>query len=546
MGQPEYEEAFSVHRDGIQDFGSERSFSPIGALTEFCTRNEDGTLALAERDTDGQGLNTISSDEAAHVLADRLGLNLEKLRNDEVQKDFFEPPYNPDTFCDASAATIREHAADLAILKYGWRRDYDRLASALERRGVIQRDELDRLVDRESASYRRHSPEPSGVAGAGKISATPFVLCDPAAIEPRRWLYGRHLIRGFLSVTVAPGGYGKSSLALAEAVAMCAGKNLLGDAPAGQARVWYWNLEDPIDEIVRRTTGACMHYQITAEHLGGRLHINSGRDTPIVIARAERNGFRLCDQTYAALHDTIRENQIDVVIIDPFVAAHGVPENDNTMINAVCRQLARLAEETACAVELVHHTRKPSAGQGEHTADDARGAGAIIAAARSVRVLNGMSKDEAARAGVKNPRQYFRVDNGKANLAPPAEGSTWRQIVSVYLGNDRGPVRGDSVGVVTAWTWPDPAAEITSDDVRAIQEAIGAGDWRESVQATDWAGKAVAAVLHLDLSEASGKAKAKAVLKALIGDGYLRVANGQDANRKNRQFVVVGKEVVQW
>jgi hypothetical protein len=68
--------------------------------------------------------------------------------------------------------------------------------------------------------------------------------------------------------------------------------------------------------------------------------------------------------------------------------------------------------------------------------------------------------DQFARIGRKF--RAFRVDNGKANLAPPAESSTWREIVSVSLGNARGAIAGDSVGVVIPWTWPDRSGALKS------------------------------------------------------------------------------------
>jgi hypothetical protein len=40
---------------------------------------------------------------------------------------------------------------------------------------------------------------------------------------------------------------------------------------------------------------------------------------------------------------------------------------------------------------------------------------------RSAQVLNKMTPGEAAKAGIDNYRQYFKVENGKANLAPPPE-----------------------------------------------------------------------------------------------------------------------------
>jgi hypothetical protein len=55
------------------------------------------------------------------------------------------------------------------------------------------------------------------------------------------------------------------------------------------------------------------------------------------------------------------------------------------------------------------------------TTEGARGASALIAAARSARVLNTMSDSEARKAGVENRRAFIRIENGKANLAPPSD-----------------------------------------------------------------------------------------------------------------------------
>jgi hypothetical protein len=382
-------------------------------------------------------------------------------------------------------------------------------------------------------------------AERARITLAPFVLRDPATIPPREWLYGFHCIRGYLSVTVAPGGMGKSSLALVEALAMVTGRILLDHAPREKLRVLYWNGEDPLDEIERRVAATCLQYHIRQEDLADRLFISSGRNTQITIATEEKSGLRVSTDAVAALRHAISENRIDLVILDPFVACHAVSENDNNKINAVCRQLAMVADETRCSIELVHHTRKAGAGQNEHTADDARGASSIVAAARSVRVLNRMTKDEATRAGIEKHWSFFRVDNGKANLAPPPEKTSWRQIVSVPLGNGRGAMPEDSIGVVTPWTWPDPSEGIKPDDIFAIQEVVAAGEWRDSTQATNWVGNAVAEALHLDLSEPCGRATAKALIRSLLANGHLRTTRRRDASRKERTFVEVGKKVSQ-
>jgi AAA domain len=59
------------------------------------------------------------------------------------------------------------------------------------------------------------------------IAFTPYVWQDPATLPMRRWLYGKHYIRKFLSATMAAGGLGKSSLVLVEAIAMATKINYL-------------------------------------------------------------------------------------------------------------------------------------------------------------------------------------------------------------------------------------------------------------------------------------------------------------------------------
>ena len=65
-----------------------------------------------------------------------------------------------------------------------------------------------------------------------KITATPYVWCDPKTIPPRDFLYGYHYVRRYVSLTVAMGGVGKSSEILTEIAAMITGRELLGIKPS--------------------------------------------------------------------------------------------------------------------------------------------------------------------------------------------------------------------------------------------------------------------------------------------------------------------------
>ncbi len=240
-----------------------------------------------------------------------------------------------------------------------------------------------------------------------------------------------------------------------------------------------------------------------------------------------------------SLIEELRARRIDVLIIDPFVSCHRVSENDNNAIDRVVKEWGRVAHEANCAVELVHHTRKPSNGESEATTDSARGAKALTDACRSVITINRMTERESEKAEVKNPRFYFRTVNDKNNLAPPPTDSVWYKLESVALGNGQSfGDEGDNVGVVVRWQWPNPADLASRGDLRRVQERVSEKQWRESRQANEWVGKAVAEILGLDPQ--ADRSRIVALLEAWIEAGHFKIVEGRDANRQPRKFVEVG------
>ncbi|WP_245516568.1 AAA family ATPase [Methylobacterium segetis] len=403
-----------------------------------------------------------------------------------------------------------------------------------------------RNEDEASPSPSSAGPEPA--SERKRIRATPFVYRDPSLIPPREWVYGRHLIRRFLSTTVAPGAVGKSSLVLVEAIAMVTGRPLLGISPPRCMRVWYVNLEDPLEEIERRVAAICLHYGIDAHELEGRLFLDSGRTAEIIIATRQRDGVKIAEPVIEDLTASMAENEIDHMVVDPFVSSHRVTENANDEIDIVAKAWNRVAEIGNASIELVHHVRKGQTGQGEYTVEDGRGAGALLAAARSARVLNLMTKDQAEKAGVPTHRGFFRVDNGKANLAPPPDKSDWFQLVSVSLGN--GPLGlldlGDQVAVVEAWEWPDAFEGVDTDGLRAAQAEVAGctaagARFRLNIQSPDWIGLPIARALKLDPVDKAHRSKVARMLKVWIQNGMFVVVDGKDEKHRIREFVEVGK-----
>ena len=373
--------------------------------------------------------------------------------------------------------------------------------------------------------------------------ATPYEWTAAHMMPRRQWLYGAHLVRGMVSVTVAPGGVGKSSLMIIEALAMVTGKDLLGvSVIGGPKRVWLWNLEDPSEETTRKVAAACKHYRISESDIGERLFCDSGRQQPMVIAKDDRDGDLIQAQYLDGLISELIANEVDVIIVDPFVSCHQVNENDNSAIDAVVKAWGRVAEEANCAVALVHHTRK--LGKETGTAESSRGAKALIDGARDVRVLNAMSPDEAKRWGIDNPRQFFKVLSDKHNLAKHSP-ALWFQLVSVSLDNSSSSSSydADEVGVVATWEPPNAYSSLPDNAVNRLVLGLGDGQYRASIQCgQDWVGNKIAEIFDLDVNDSKDKATIKEWIKIWLNSDVLEDVMVKDKKSAYRPHIQVTAE----
>lgn len=373
------------------------------------------------------------------------------------------------------------------------------------------------------------------------LNASPYVWKSPSAIPKQKFLYGQHLVAGFLCVDAATTGVGKSTQMIADCLAMSTGRNLIGPEPAKKLKVWLWNGEDPQGELDRRIAAACGYFQITEADIGGRLYVNSGRDIPLVVVTEAAAGVVVAVPVVSGIKRLIVENAIDVLSIDPFVTTHGVSENDNMKMAVVAGIWAQIAHETGCTVHLVHHIRK---GDGQNVSvEDMRGAGSLASTSRAVRLLTPMTLEEASLANIKaeDRFKYFKVVNGKSNLSARSDRADWRQLVSYPMGNGDGRfVTQDYVGVVDKWEWPSASAlteTVSSEQLDKIKELLKSGTYREHAQAKDWAGKPISLVLGVELEDKIEKKKIERMIKAWIREGVLTVVERQDHHRELKRYI---------
>ena len=361
-------------------------------------------------------------------------------------------------------------------------------------------------------------------------------------IPARQWLHARHYVRRYVVMTVAPGGYGKSSLLLCNAVEMATGVGLIGPNPIEPIKTVYWNAEEAeIEEVERRIAALVLahKHKIKPEMLVGNLFLGGKiSNDEWRFAQADRFGKVVVNAVLVKLvTEFIGDNKIGCAMFDPMVSFHKIAENETAAMETFIKGVIEpIAIKTNACIELSHHTRKPSGGfgGGEITADESRGAGAAVAAARSVRVLNRMTAAEAADAGIEGEerRLFLRIARDKQNMTKPDK-ARWVRLQSVEIGN------GDEVQAVVSWAFPKAFDGISTETMHFMRAAVSKADYRVEPRSPNWVGYPL--IQHLGIgNEKAARRKVGEILKAWFENGVLAVEMRPDEKRRPREFVVAG------
>jgi len=245
------------------------------------------------------------------------------------------------------------------IKDYAQKRDLLNLATLIKK-SVIE-DGKDALGVIDFAIKRAEQVAEGGAFGIARESIANIEKKE-TEFYLKEWL---PIPRATLSMIVAPGGTGKTWIALQMALRL---------AKEG-VRSFLWLSEDPQGEVKGRYEAVANDFVGYEKRLDSFIDIST--DDPVLLLESKGYSASLSSRFYA-LKRELRE--YDVIFIDPLLAFYGGDENDNSQARIFMQAFLNWARGEDKSIIFVHHSKK-----GERlNASGARGAGAIVDAVRCV------------------------------------------------------------------------------------------------------------------------------------------------------------------
>lgn len=250
------------------------------------------------------------------------------------------------------------------------------------------------------------------------------------AAEPLDFVFDEgHMLASTFALIAAPGGAGKSYLALQLGLSVALGREIIpGFSPTRQGPVLLCFGEDNEHVVSRRLDAICHTFDIGPGEIDRaiadeRLQFICGR-------RARLLDFRIpsapqLTPAHAELKKRCWANEYRLVVVDPVIKWAGLPnENDNAAQELAASALIELADETVTGVCIgVHHANKAAPRTGDTSQTASRGGSALPDASRWMAVLSEVGTDTVAKAGL-NPEEteLVRLTFGKNSYGPTRRG----------------------------------------------------------------------------------------------------------------------------
>lgn len=284
--------------------------------------------------------------------------------------------------------------------------------------------DLGRLDAKQTFGHLQIPPMPSLFSRIGWGNAV-----EPMYVRPRPWLVERMLMSEAVTLLLAPGSAGKSSLSLAIAAHLAMGLDFAGYVSKKGCKTIVYNGEDDLEEQSRRLMGVCMTYGFDYLTVRDRVMLISSSQFKMTLASMDgRRPVRHDDIVKQLIHEA-SDPDVGLVVLDPLVKIHKCDESDNVQMDFVMETLTDVARAAKVSILALHHTSKIS-GNNEAkigNMDIGRGASAIVNASRVAFTLLNASEQDAEDYGLQDDERFrwVRMDDAKMNLALASNKATW-------------------------------------------------------------------------------------------------------------------------
>ena len=244
---------------------------------------------------------------------------------------------------------------------------------------------------------------------------------------PRRFLLEEFLMERVVSLLIAPGGTGKSMLALYIAVCVAAGIPLFGRFTAKVPRkVLFISGEDDLEELKRRLFKI---FEIESDEVKSLVAENlvvsdlADKFEPFT-EKPPHGEVRITEVPERLVEGLTKQigGEFALVIVDPAARFRGGDENLATDATRFVQALQLIRDRLSCAVLAVHHVNKAANGSASGQ-NNARGSSAFIDGVRLVYELAALSEQELAKTyGTLNiDAQLLRLTCVKTNYGKRIE-----------------------------------------------------------------------------------------------------------------------------
>lgn len=227
-------------------------------------------------------------------------------------------------------------------------------------------------------------------------------------------------LKGHVGAFVAPGGTGKSFLALEMALAVASPEaDLLGFGSLTPGRVLYVNLEDDEAQIGRRLSWIARRLSPSAREM-------AIRNLSVYSITGDDNTLDAWDMgvAFSPIIDGIglELGEFRLIILDTLSRLHQLDENSNHQMTRLTMRLISLAHVTKASILFVHHVNKFSIREnGGESQAASRGASALVDNVRYCSYMVKMTPEEAKAFDIAEERRglYRRFGVSKQNYGEP-------------------------------------------------------------------------------------------------------------------------------